>query len=226
MSNFLNEIKSWPKNEKRAFALCSLAVASADGVMSTKEKEFLYKTHTELLGFGPSEISELTDAMKNANPLQETIEILKTMPDRKLENMAYMLIYLAKVDGQVHKNEVDLIMSFLLAAGYPDTVANKIMDEGLKNIEGPRGTINNVSSSEGCYIATAVYGSYQHPSVLILRKFRDQYLKQKVFGRAFIKIYYYFSPKITSIFHGKNKINSISKKILNKVVMFLINKGY
>ena len=138
MSNFLNEIKSWPKNEKRAFALCSLAVASADGVMSIKEKEFLYKTHTELLGFGPNEIIETTNAMKRANPLQETIEILKTMPDRKLENMAYMLIYLAKIDGFVDKKEIDLIKSFLLAAGYPNSVVNKIIEEGLNKIEGPK----------------------------------------------------------------------------------------
>ena len=94
----------------------------------------------------------------------------------------------------------------------------------FKRVEGS--LKENIGGSEGCYIATAVYGSYQHPSVLILRKFRDVYLKKRILGRAFIKIYYYFSPKMTSIFHGKSKINSISKKILNRVVIFLRNKGY
>lgn len=90
----------------------------------------------------------------------------------------------------------------------------------------PQIPVRNANSSEGCYIATAVYGSYQHPNVLILRKFRDLYLKERLLGRAFIKIYYYFSPKMTCIFRGKNKINSTSKIILNKVVKFLRNKGY
>src|SRR5690606_36632134 len=33
---------------------------------------------------------------------------------------------------------------------------------------------------EGCYIATACYGSYEHPDVLILRRFRDKVLSQRL----------------------------------------------
>ena len=60
------------------------------------------------------------------------------MYDRKLENMAYMLIYLAKIDGFVDNKEIDLIKSFLFAAGYPNSVVNKIIEEGLNKIEGPK----------------------------------------------------------------------------------------
>ena len=38
-------------------------------------------------------------------------------------------------------------------------------------------------SSDGCYIATSVYGSYDCPEVWTLRRFRDEYLKGSVFGR-------------------------------------------
>ena len=40
------------------------------------------------------------------------------------------------------------------------------------------------SGSEGCYIATCVYGSYDCPQVWVLRRFCDETLKQHALGRA------------------------------------------
>jgi len=45
----------------------------------------------------------------------------------------------------------------------------------------------------GCFIATAAYGSYLHPHVKALRKFRDQYLMTNRIGRTFIRLYYTLS---------------------------------
>jgi len=53
-------------------------------------------------------------------------------------------------------------------------------------------------SPEGCFIATASYGTEAHPRIDILREFRDRYLKKFYFGRIFIKIYYRFSPPIAN----------------------------
>ncbi|MCM1500838.1 MAG: hypothetical protein NC124_20460, partial [Clostridium sp.] len=47
---------------------------------------------------------------------------------------------------------------------------------------------------EGCYIATAVYGGYDHPKVMVLRRYRDEILKKSFWGRVFIKVYYSVSP--------------------------------
>ncbi|MEU1970530.1 CFI-box-CTERM domain-containing protein [Microbacterium sp. NPDC019599] len=52
------------------------------------------------------------------------------------------------------------------------------------------------TSSGGCYVATAVYGSYDAPEVLVLRKFRDERLENTVLGRAFIATYYALSPTL------------------------------
>lgn len=35
---------------------------------------------------------------------------------------------------------------------------------------------NRLNPSGGCYIATMVYGNYDHPQVMVLRDFRDSYL--------------------------------------------------
>lgn len=47
---------------------------------------------------------------------------------------------------------------------------------------------------KGCFIATACYGSYDAPEVLILRKYRDEKLATTLIGRLFIKTYYSVSP--------------------------------
>lgn len=80
--------------------------------------------------------------------------------------------------------------------------------------------------SGGCYIATCVYGSYNCPSVYVLRRFRDNFLASFLLGKLFIKFYYFISPKLVMIF-GKNKIFKFCcKSFLDKVVKLLLYKGY
>ena len=66
-----------------------------------------------------------------------------------------------------------------------------------------------------CYIATMVYGSYDHPSVVILRQYRDTVLSKTTVGVIFIKFYYKISPKIVVLLKGNERINYYIKKILN-----------
>lgn len=60
-------------------------------------------------------------------------------------------------------------------------------------------------SSGPCYIATAVYGSYDCPEVWTLRRFRDYTLAETWYGRAFISTYYAISPTLVKWF-GKSEI--------------------
>jgi tetratricopeptide (TPR) repeat protein len=48
-----------------------------------------------------------------------------------------------------------------------------------------------------CYIATACYGSYDHPDVVVLRRFRDERLLPSPLGAAFVRLYYRVSPEST-----------------------------
>jgi hypothetical protein len=72
-------------------------------------------------------------------------------------------------------------------------------------------------SSGGCYIATMAYGSYDHPQVLILRRFRDQILSQSLTGRLFIKMYYFLSPKLVKLLSGHESINKAIRNTLDKI---------
>ena len=78
--------------------------------------------------------------------------------------------------------------------------------------------------SGGCYIATAVYGSYNSPEVRTLRKFRDNTLSQNFFGRLFIKFYYKTSPTLVKYFGNTETFNSFCKCQLDKLVAKLERK--
>ena len=83
---------------------------------------------------------------------------------------------------------------------------------------------NEPAKKEGCYIATAVYGSYNAPEVLILRRFRDEVLKNSVLGRWFVCAYYRFSPPIAKRLKYAKRINKLVRFLLDRYVERLIKK--
>ena len=96
------------------------------------------------------------------------------------------------------------------------------MDSKTRNYyNGNNTTLNGIysrlhpSSSGGCYIATMVYGDYDHPQVLILRNFRDKYLLEKQWGRLFVKLYYKYSPLLVERLKDHRIINNGIRKILD-----------
>lgn len=86
---------------------------------------------------------------------------------------------------------------------------------------------SNVQQSKtgGCYIATAVYDSYDCPEVWTLRRFRDYTLAGTRFGRAFIHIYYAISPKLVKWFGRAKWFRNMWKLILDRVVERLYRQG-
>jgi hypothetical protein len=53
-----------------------------------------------------------------------------------------------------------------------------------------------------CFIATAAFGSYDHPAVRILRTFRDEFLAKLPGGRSAIAAYYAAGPTLASAIEG------------------------
>ena len=73
-------------------------------------------------------------------------------------------------------------------------------------------------SSGGCYVATAVYGSYEAPEVRVLRKFRDERLRQSVVGRSFIAVYYAVSPTLARHLPKSRTLSSWIRHLLDSIV--------
>ena len=79
-------------------------------------------------------------------------------------------------------------------------------------------SVGGKSSGGGCYIATAVYNSYDAPEVLCLRRFRDEVLATSVLGRLFITLYYRLSPPAAERLKRTRHINLLARKALDKIV--------
>ncbi|AIE84428.1 tetratricopeptide repeat protein [Fimbriimonas ginsengisoli] len=54
--------------------------------------------------------------------------------------------------------------------------------------------LENPPKKGPCFIATACYGSYDHPDVLVLRNWRDRCLLRHAMGKLFVKWYYATGP--------------------------------
>ena len=81
------------------------------------------------------------------------------------------------------------------------------------------------STGGGCYVATAVYGSYDCPEVWTLRRFRDNTLAETWYGRAFIRTYYAISPTLVKLFGGTEWFKNMWKPTLDKMVKELNDNG-
>ncbi|MBR2044104.1 MAG: hypothetical protein IJ946_07175 [Clostridia bacterium] len=82
-----------------------------------------------------------------------------------------------------------------------------------------------LKSNNGCYIATAVYGSYDCPEVWVLRRFRDYTLAETKYGRTFIKIYYAISPILVKWFGETRWFKCLWRSRLDKMIIKLQEKG-
>jgi hypothetical protein len=65
----------------------------------------------------------------------------------------------------------------------------------------------------GCFIATATMGSYDHPEVMELRNFRDNWILEKKWGEGFVAWYYNY---------GSIAAKSIEKSFVLKKICYLL----
>lgn len=80
-------------------------------------------------------------------------------------------------------------------------------------------------TSSGCYVATAVYGSYDCPQVWTLRRYRDNTLAGTWYGRAFIRTYYAISPTLVKWFGETEWFRKMWKGKLDRMVADLQADG-
>jgi chitinase len=91
--------------------------------------------------------------------------------------------------------------------GDSDGLANGIIVDpgGIASGESSFSHSSLGSNDRGCFIATAAFGSKYEKHVQRLRRFRNVYLIPNRIGRAFVKIYYRYSPPLAN-FIGKHDI--------------------
>ena len=77
---------------------------------------------------------------------------------------------------------------------------------------------NGDELEDGCFIATAAFGSIMDPHVKILRHFRNRYLKTSRLGRTFVNFYYKQSPAIAKAIQSNESLRQAVRTALLPVV--------
>ena len=122
---------------------------------------------------------------------------------------------------EIYKSIIEDIRSAWLEHVFSDT-AKEVIEKIKKydsSYQAPQ------IKTGGCYVATAVYGSYDCPQVWTLRRFRDYTLAETWYGRAFIHTYYAISPTIVKWFGKTEWFKKMWRGKLDKMVNKLNENG-
>lgn len=139
--------------------------------------------------------AEKTDSSKYNNALDVTV----TGTSGDMSYAQTVTIYLRNLHGNISTANDD--------AAYTVAHFASTADGATLNLK--RDTVPG-----GCFIATAAYGEYDEPGVMLLRRFRDQVLLQSAPGQWFVETYYQLSPPVANIIAVHPALRLITRILL------------
>lgn len=179
----------------------------------------------------PDNLSIILDYLeKSKSSLEKALELFKR--DENIQGQIECSALLAEVYAGVYNSDYGRAEKYARQAIALGDTRQEVRDllraiQEDKTVFQPYQGANHPSakSGGGCYIATAVYGSYDCPEVWTLRRFRDYILAPLWCGQIFIKYYYFISPLLVRWFGRTYWFNTFWRKMLDKMVAYLKSKG-
>jgi tetratricopeptide (TPR) repeat protein len=146
--------------------------------------------------------------------IQNYTENIKTLSDNiNLSNLIFDQLQKTSLsfNGKILHNS-----STNLSKNSIDEITLKF--EKLKKIS------SKEENSKKCFIATAAMGDYNHPVVVDLRSFRDDWLLKQIWGVSFINWYYTHGPKAAIIIENSYLLRKITFLFLIKPLQIITKK--
>lgn len=179
--------------------------------MSSKKNESLLRNCVACKN-PMSRIAEACPKCGNPNPVFYRQKIIDECYDTIRSGEVWLSMHMSGADRKKTENSVK-------------AARERLKKLGVKPPKPGEYSLPKLNSGFGCYIATAVYGSYDCPQVWTLRRFRDDILDETWYGRLFIKSYYAVSPTLVKWFGRKAWFQIFWKNVLDKLVHRLNSKG-
>ncbi len=102
---------------------------------------------------------------------------------------------------------------------HPNDAGARVIAEGFAAAI-PSGGGDGGGGGGGCFIATAAFGSYMEPNVMVLRQFRDELLLPHHAGQWLVQQYYRYSPPVADVIANHGWLKATVRTVLIPVVGF------
>lgn len=213
-------VKSWcntTNNSNIALDYVKRALATADAFFACGDLiERDYKTDTTMITVA-------------CNLWKSGIDIWKTSYAVYDNHATRYVIMKNSYVAKIQKYQSNYSFTAPLYSGFPrqySAIAGKNSSSDFRTgYSSANNSSTSNSSSGGCYVATAVYGSYDCPQVWTLRRYRDYTLAETWYGRAFIHTYYAISPTLVKWFGHTDWFKKMWKGKLDRMVANLKADG-
>lgn len=188
-----------------------------------------------LLQIEPELAGVRADIAGGAMLAQYAKQVLETKPDKQLWKTMHSAAFdhaIVEFRRTGKEGGWSLVRADLLeigiAEGWADEVQQALAGQSTESLNRGVTFVENElkKSQSGCYIATAVYGSYDCPQVWVLRRFRDRSLATTRPGRLAIAAYYATSPTIVRLLGGQSWFTVSTRSVLDALVASLRRAGY
>lgn len=159
-------------------------------------------------------VEDLTELQKDKARLQEDLNSSNERTYQERRRLARQVEVLGEVERDLR-----------LVKSAVENFKPSAHQRQVRSAVVPSQTIERTTKG-GCYIATAIYGSYDMPPVLVLRDWRDRQLASTAAGRAFIRAYYAMSPTLVRGIGRKAWVLIPTRTLLDLFVSTLERRGY
>ena len=172
----------------------------------------------------PNGITYMRDTRDKERPTEKTFDV--EYERHSQDKSTYVTTVSIFRNGSIAINGGGTNVQDMDAQVLRTKIIEKLASDSIKKGSSGSSSSSSGSGGGGCYVATAVYGSYDCPQVWVLRRYRDYVLMENPLGRAFVRLYYAVSPTLVRLFGKTRWFSGMLRPILNKKVDALKEKGY